>query len=138
MSKYCAPGTYGMSCAPGTLECHMPLALESVHSVAHPVSKVHTFTDLLQWGCVRSSLSIGGTVLPMLMSSITENWPQAFCHTGSLKHSTPGVPHWYLGRVLLCLWLVHTMILQHRACDGNIDSHMSCLMLDEIFIFYSE
>ena len=36
MSKDCAPGTHGMSCAPGTLECHMPLALETVHFIAHP------------------------------------------------------------------------------------------------------
>ena len=32
-----------------------------------------------------SPLSVGGTVLPMLMSSITENLPQAFCHTGLLE-----------------------------------------------------
>ena len=61
----------------------------------------------------------------MLMPSITENWPWAFCHTGSLKDSIPGVPHWYLGRVLIISVVVHTVILQHRVCDGNIDSHMS-------------
>ena len=113
MSKDHAPGTYRMSCAPGTLECHMPLALESVHSGAHPMSKVHTdahpmskvhiFADLLQWGCLRSPLSIGGTVLPMLRSSLMERQPQAICHTGSLKHSTHSVPCWYMGRVLFCL-----------------------------------
>ena len=89
----------------------------------HPMSKVHTLADLCWWGCLSSPLSIGGTVLPMLMSSATENWPWAFCYTGSLEYSTPGVPCWYLGRVLH-LWLVHTVILQHRVCDGNIDSHM--------------
>ena len=38
------------------------------------------------------------------MSSITENWPWAFCHSGSLEYNTPGVLCWYLGRVLLHLW----------------------------------
>ena len=97
-------------CAPGTLECHVPLALESVHSGAHPLSKVHSFADLLHWGCLGSPLSIGGTVLPMLRSSISESQPWAICHTGFLKHGTPGVPHWYMGRLLLHLWLVHTVI----------------------------
>ena len=56
-----------------------------VHTDAHPMSKVHTFADLLQLGCLGSPLSIRGAVLPMLMSSITESWPQAICHTGLLK-----------------------------------------------------
>ena len=84
--------------------------MSKVHTDAHPMSKVHTFADLLQWGCMGSPLSIGGTVLPMLRSSILESQPQAICHTGLLKHSTPGVPHWYMGRVLLHLWLVHTVL----------------------------
>ena len=113
---------------PLALECNMPLALETVHSIAHPVSKVHTFADLLWWGCLWLPLYIGGRVLPMLMSSDTENWPQAFCHTGLLKYSTLVVPCWYLGRVIH-LWLVHTVILQHRVHDGNIDSHMSASWL---------
>ena len=66
--------------------------MSKVHTDSHPMSKVHTFTDLLQWGCLGSSPTIGGTVLPMLTSSVSESQPCAICHTGSLEHSTPGVP----------------------------------------------
>ena len=36
------------------MKCHMSLALGSVHNGANPMSKFHTFVDLLQWGCLRS------------------------------------------------------------------------------------
>ena len=106
--------SYEQSLCPWHFRMSLALALETVHSLAHPVNKVHTdahpmskahtFTDLHWWGCLWSPLSIGGAVLPMLMSSVTRNWPQAFCHTGSLKHNTPFVPLWSLGRVLLHQW----------------------------------
>ena len=67
--------------------------------------------------------SIGGAVLPMLRSSIMESWPQAVCYGGLLEHSTLGVPHWYMGRVLFHLWLVYTV------CDGNTHSHSHCTAL---------
>ena len=120
------PWHFRMSHAPGTQISSLwssPHEQSSHH--AHPMTKIHTFGDLLQWDCLGSPLSIGGAVLPMLRSSISESWPWAICHTGLLKYSTPGVPHWYMGRDLLHLWLVHTVIKLHRVCDGNINSHMS-------------
>ena len=74
------------------MKCHMPLALGSVHTGTHLVSKVHTLADLLQWGCLRSPLSIGGTVLPRLRLSFMESQPLATGHTVSFKHTTLSVP----------------------------------------------
>ena len=111
------------------IKCHVPLALESVHSVAHPNSKVHTFTYLLHWGCLGSPLSIGGAVLPMLMSSVTENQPRAVCHTGSLKHSTSGIPHWYNGQSPPSLIVdSHSYIAAHHMWWQHRQSHVRWLV----------
>ena len=65
----------------------MSLAPGSVCTGTHAISKVHTFSDLLQWGCLRSPLSIGGAAIPMLRSSFMEVGPWPLVTLAHLKIS---------------------------------------------------
>ena len=69
----------------------MPLGLGWGHTGAHPMSKVHTLADLLQWGCLRPPLYRWCSPL-RLRSSYMECWPPAVGNTSSFEHTTLSVP----------------------------------------------
>ena len=70
----------------------MPLALGTVHTCTHLVSKVHTFADLPHWGCLRLPLSIGDAVLPGWGLPSWKVGPQLLVTLAHSTHTTLDAP----------------------------------------------
>ena len=85
-------------------ECHVPLALESVHPGAHPMSKVHTDTPHKQSSHIHRSASVG-------VSGITS--PCRWCSPSHIEV----FHHRKLALVHLSHWLTQT---QHTWCPSLV------------------